>query len=580
MEPPKGFWSSLWNFIRFLPFFLGLLLLGNIKGVIFCPLICLIITIGNSAIIIGLWAAHSLWTYYCVLRAKQLGPVLKLVICTCVLPVLLIMWPVVGIVGSIIGGAAYGFLSPIFATFDAVGEGKSNKFSHCITDGTWNTIKESLTVVTEVKNMCYTSYFSIMDDLRQKGPPDVKYLEIRLLYLPGAVIVGVLGIIVDMPVISCVALFKGPYMLFKGWNRLFHDLIGREGPFLETICVPFAGLAILLWPLAVAGAVLASMIASILLGAFAGVVAYQESSFLLGLRYIIAAMSIYDEYSNDVLDMPEGSCFPRPQYRREAESSRSSSRAPSFSKPNSFKKTYSRALSMKNTIGELKPLELLDGLFKECHNAGERMVSEGLITWQDIEEAKSGKGSRVISIGLPAYCLLQALLRSAKANSNGILISDDTELTAANRPAEKFFDWFLNPLLIFKDQIKAENLTASEEDYLCKLVLLSGDLERLKSSSVGPAPESERKRAELDGFARRLQGITKSMSRFPTFKRRFDYLVKSLSDDLAEKHGAQTLSRSKSAFARMISLNSFKAKRTNNGSSLQGSEHVRDLEIS
>lgn len=64
-------------------------------------------------------------------RAKRLGPVLKLVLCICILPMLLILWLVVGIVGSIIGGAAHGFLSPIFATFDAVGEGKTNKLFHC-----------------------------------------------------------------------------------------------------------------------------------------------------------------------------------------------------------------------------------------------------------------------------------------------------------------------------------------------------------------------------------------------------------------------------------------------------------------
>lgn len=160
------------------------------------------------------------------------------------------------------------------------------------------------------------------------------------------------------------------------------------------------------------------------------------------------------------------------------------------------------------------------------------MVSEGLITIKDLEEARSGEGSRVISIGLPAYCLLQGLLRSAKFNSMGIFISkwnpssscyfphflrffslnhfgylpnvgDDTELTTTNRPREKFFDWFLNPLLIIKEQIKAENLSASEEDYLCKLVLLSGDAERLKKSINAPAPESEVKRAELEALARR-----------------------------------------------------------------------------
>ncbi|XP_061341859.1 uncharacterized membrane protein At3g27390 isoform X1 [Gastrolobium bilobum] len=579
MEPPTGFCASLSSFFRFLPFFIGLLLLGSIKGFFFCPLICLIMTIGNSAIILGLWVAHVVWTYYCVVRAKQLGPILKLVICISVLPVLLISWPMIGIVGSIVGGAAYGYLSPIFATFEAVEEGKDDKLFHCFIDGTWSTIERSCMVVRDVKDVCFYSYFSVMDDLRQKGPPHRNYYEIRLLYFPGAFIAAVIGIIVDVPVISFIALCKSPYMLFKGWHRLFHDLIGREGPFLETICVPFAGLAILLWPLAVVGAVLASTLASFFLGAYAGVVVYQESSFMFGLRYVIAALSLYDEYSNDILDMPEGTCFPRPQYRKKVDSSQRTAHSNSFSRPNSLRRAPSRTSSIKNNMVELKSLELLDGLFKECGLVGEKMVSEGLITLEDIEEAKSGTGNRVISIGLPAYVLLQGLLRSAKVNSTGILISDETELTTTNRPRDKFFEWFLNPLLIIKEQIKAENLSASEEDYLSKLVLLSGDAERLKNLIIGPAPESEVKRAELDALARRLQGITKSMTRFPTFKRRFDDLVKTLSDNLAEKHGTSTMTRSKSAFARLISLKSFKGTRTNGSG--QGSEHVvRDLEIS
>ncbi|XP_058762574.1 uncharacterized membrane protein At3g27390-like [Vicia villosa] len=582
MEPPSGFYASLWSFIRFLPFFIGLLVLGSIKGVILFPLTCIIMTIGNSAIILGLWPAHVIWSYYCVLRARQLGPLLKLVICICVLPVLLISWPVLGIIGSIIGGAAYGFLQPIFATIQAVEEGKDDKLLHCFIDGTLSTIERSCMVVRDLRDVCFLSYFSVMDDLRQNGPPNSKYYEIRLLYLPGAFLAAVIGLLIDVPVISFVAICKGPYMLFKGWHRLFHDLIGREGPFLETICVPFAGLAILLWPLAVAGAVLASILASYFLGVYAGVVAYQESSFRFGLRYVIAALSLYDEYSNDILDMPERTWFPRPQYRKNDDSSLRTNGSVSVSRPNSFKKAPSRSSSIKNNIAELKSLELLDGLFKECCIVGEKLISEGLITRKDIEEAKSGKGSNVITIGLPAYCLLQGLLRSAKVNSMGILINDDTELTLTNRPREKFFEWFLNPLLIIKEQIKADNLSVSEEDYLCKLVLLNDDAERLKNSGIGPAPESEVKRAELHAFARRLQGITKSMSRFPTFKRRFDDLVKTLSDDHAQKHGpppTPTMNRSKSAFGRLISFKSVRGARTNGSG--QGSEHiVRDEENS
>lgn len=582
MEPPRGALAKIWNFICFLPYFIGLLLLGNFKGVIFCPLACLIITIGNSAIILGLWPIHCFWTCHCILRSKQLGPGLKLVLVLC-MPIPLVLWPVVGIAGSVIGGIAYGFLSPIFATFDAVGEGKTDKFFHCFYDGTWSTIKGSFTIVRDFGDFCFHSYLSYMNDLWHQGPAEGKYYEIRLLYLPGTVIIGVLGFMVDMFMISLIALYKSPYMLFRGWHRLFHDLIGREGPFLETICVPFAGLAIIFWPLAVAGAVLASMLSSIFLGAFAGVVVYQESSFWLGLCYVMASLSIYDEYSNDILDMREGSCFPRPNYRRQkAELSKTSARAASFKRP------PARADSIKDTIIELKPIQLLDGLFDECQRHGESMVSEGLITPRDIEDAKASRGSGVISIGLPTYCLLQVLLRSVKANSMGILLRDNTEVTSTNRPKNAIFEWFLNPLLIIKEQIKAENLNVAEEDYLCKLVLLGADPERFKNSYIGPPPEPERKRAELEALARRLRGITKSISRYPTFRRRFDALIKVLLEDLAKKNvgnksngGSQSIStsRSKSAIVRIFSQKSFKVEKSNDGS-VQESQHApRDVDI-
>ncbi|XP_031405550.1 uncharacterized membrane protein At3g27390-like isoform X1 [Punica granatum] len=582
MEPPRGVLASIWNFVCFLPYFVGLLLLGNIKGILFCPLICLIITIGNSAISLGLWPIHFFWTYYSVLRAKRIGPVLKLILFIC-LPAPLILWPVVAIVGSVVGGILYGFLSPIFATFDAVGEGKTNEIFHCFYDGTWSTIQGSFTVVRDFMDVSLHSYLSIMDDLRQQELEDGKYYEIRLLHLPGAVVAGVLGFMIDMPMITLIALYKSPYMLFRGWHRLFQDLIGREGPFLETICVPFAGLAIILWPLAVVGAVMGSVVSSIFLGAYAGVVVYQESSFWFGICYILASLSLYDEYGNDILDMPDWSCFPRPRYRRNIVLSRTSSRASGISRPGSFRNPPSRVGSVKNPIIELKPLELLDHVFDEAKRFGESLVSEGLITPQDIEDTRSTKGGGVVSIGLPAYSLYQALLRSAKANSSGILLvgearkfadegDDSTELTSTNRPKDVFFDWFLNPLLIIKDQIKAENLSATEEDYLGKLVLLSGDPVRLKSPLMGPPPESERKRAELDALARRLQGITKSISRYPTFRRRFDSLVEVLLEDLAKKNSvsrptseSQRLSKSRSIFRRVFSQRSFRGRATNPG---------------
>ncbi|KAL0725097.1 hypothetical protein Bca4012_039696 [Brassica carinata] len=582
MEPPTGILSSLWRFILFIPYFTGLLLLGVLKGIVFCPLICLIMAIGNSAIILGLLPVHGIWTLYSISSAKQLGPILKLFLCLC-LPLGIILWLVVSIVGSVLGGAVYGFLSPIFATFDAVGEGKSNPLFHCFYDGTWSTVKGSFTVVYDFRDVCFHSYFSFMDDLRTSSA-DHHYYEIRLLQIPGAVIAAVLGVIVDFPVISLVALFKSPYMLFKGWRRLFHDLIGREGPFLETMCVPIAGLVILLWPLGVVGAVLGSVVSSVFLGAYAGVVSYQESSFYFGLCYVVASLSIYDEYSNDVLDMPEGSCFPRPKFRRKEEEGGGTG---GLSRPSSFKKTPSRGGSNRGPMIDLKPLDLLEALFVECRKNGEIMVTKGIINSKDIEEAKSSKGSQVISFGLPAYSLLNELLRSIKSNSTGLLLGDGvTEITTRNRPKDAFFDWFLNPFLIIKDQIEAANLSEQEEEYLGKLVLLFGDPERLKSSiaeSESP-PLTELRKAELDSFARRLQGLTKSVSRYPTFRRHFVELVKKLSNDLDKKHnrfeggGSRPV---KKTVSRIFSQKSFKKKTSSNGSDHQDSPNrgLRDIDI-
>ena len=104
----------------------------------------------------------------------------------------------------------------------------------------------------------------------------------RLTKLPNCLLAVLIGLLVDVPMITVVALWKSPYMLFKGWKRLLEDLIGREGPFLETVCVPFAGLSIVLWPLAVVGAMISAFFASFFVALYSAVIVHQVS-FLLSI---------------------------------------------------------------------------------------------------------------------------------------------------------------------------------------------------------------------------------------------------------------------------------------------------------
>lgn len=84
-----------------------------------------------------------------------------------------------------------------------------------------------------------------------------------------------MGLIIDVPSFTAIAIIKSPLMLLKGWQRLTHDLISRQGPFLETACIPIAGLTILLWPLFVIGSIVLAIFSSVFVGLYGSIVVYQ-----------------------------------------------------------------------------------------------------------------------------------------------------------------------------------------------------------------------------------------------------------------------------------------------------------------
>lgn len=164
MEVPGGFFTHLWNFLVFLPFFGLLLVLGIIKAAIMGPVVFLIIVSGNSAVIVALWPCHVIWTYYCIAKTKKFGVLLKGILFLC-LPIPLTLWPIMGIIGSFLSGLGYGSFSPLMATFEAVIEGVPNKLVRCFMDGAWSSVSGGCTIVRDFADVCYHSYFSVMDGL-------------------------------------------------------------------------------------------------------------------------------------------------------------------------------------------------------------------------------------------------------------------------------------------------------------------------------------------------------------------------------------------------------------------------------
>ncbi|XP_058112880.1 uncharacterized membrane protein At3g27390 isoform X2 [Magnolia sinica] len=514
MEVPVGFLATLWSFFSFLPFFFLLLILGLLKAAIISPFATVIIVVGNSSVILGLWPAHFIWTYYCVAKTKRLGLVLKTLVLL-FLPVPLLLWPVIGIAGSLLVGIGYGIFAPLIATFEAVGEHVIDKLFHCFVDGCWSTILGSCTVVHDFMDFCFHSYFSYMDELSEKVAEDEAPFDIKLSMLPSCFLVSLLAVAVDVPMITAIALWKSPCMLLKGWQRLFQDLIGREGPFLETVCVPFAGLAIILWPLAVIGGVVCTFICSFFLACYGGVIVHQENSLRMGLAYIISIISIFDEYTNDLLYLREGSCFPRPVYRKRTnppsgllERNQSIDADKTEEKngrlsPINTKIVTERSQTLRKAIQQLKPIQIWDWLFRSCEMNGRKLLRDGLIDVADIEDCIIKGKCKQLIVKLPAFCILQCLLRSARSESPELLIADDVELTKSNWPKDKVFEWFLGPLLIMKEQIKRLELDESEQEYLCKLITTSNNEKSQDWNGSGFPSDDSIRQAQLQAIIRR-----------------------------------------------------------------------------
>ncbi|KAL8136661.1 hypothetical protein V2J09_002662 [Rumex salicifolius] len=531
MEVTIGFLAKLCNFLWFLPYFFLLLILGNLKACLVAPVVLGLIGVGNSAVIIGLWPAHLIWTYYCVLKTRRLGVVLKSLLLL-LLPVPLVLWPVVGITGSVLGGVAYGYFAPLIATFEAVGENVGDKFYHCFMDGIWSTLEGSCTVVRDFTDFSFHSYFSLMDELTDKFPSEANTIDVKLSRIPGSLLVCIVALPVDVLSITGVALWKSPYMLFRGWKRLLEDLVGREGPFLETVCVPFAGLAIILWPAAVIGAVIAALFSSFFLALYAGVIVHQEDSIKMGFAYIVAVISLFDEYANDMLYLREGSCVPRPRYRRNLSSSLLDNhrKEDSFVKEgsNSSKLMSQHSRTLKEKMQHYKPIQVLDWLFKSCEVEGRKLLHDGLIDVKDIENCVVNGDCKKLGVVLPAWCILKCLLASSKSDSPGLVVSEDVELVMNTWTKDKVWQWFTAPLLIMKEQIKKLTLEDNETEFLRRLIMKCNNQRPEDWDGVGFPCNDSVKRAQLQAIIRRLQGIVASMSRMPTCRRRLQNLVKVL----------------------------------------------------
>ncbi|GFY93817.1 hypothetical protein Acr_09g0002630 [Actinidia rufa] len=486
MDMPNT-WEE-WLKILYVGFaFCSALCLGALKSFLVGPIAGLILIIGNVGVILGLFPLHVAWTVYTLVKTNRFDAPLKVAFFFA-LPALFGIWLGLSIAGSVLVGVGYGFFTPWVSAFEAFRhENEFKKFFHCVVDGTWGTIKGSCTVVEDFLDMCYHSYPLYLKELRE-SPVSNELQPLRFIHVPGCIIVGLMGLLVEIPLYTAIAIVKSPYMLFKGWHRLIHDLISREGPFLETACIPIAGLTILMWPLFVVGSIVTAVFSSFFIGLYGSVIVYQERSFGSGVAYLIAMVAEFDEYTNDWLYLREGSILPKAPIPKEENLS--------------IIRVYCWRKSVRDAIQEVKMVQVWGNMMRSCEMRGKELL-----------DTKSG--------------------------SDGLLLLDNFEINNLNRPQDRLLDWFFQPVMVLKEQIKVIELGEGEAFFLEKVVLFGSNNQRMEAWESGSlVPQDALRAAQIEGIGRRMMGMVRSVSKLPTYRRRFRQIVKALIIYHMEKEGS------------------------------------------
>ncbi|XP_024515202.1 uncharacterized membrane protein At3g27390-like [Selaginella moellendorffii] len=314
--------------------------------------------------------------------------------------------------------------------------------------------------------------------------------------LVGCAGVAVVGLVVDVPAVCGIAVAKAPVFLWKGWKQ---EVINMEecvedGVCSRPICLPVTGAMLALWPARVAASLGSALLYSLAKGFNGAVVAYREKSIRCGLKHVIAAIAEYDELSNDMIHLRQGTCLPKPAYRKNHRHRHRRDQEPADDLVHE-REQQKRGLGVSfHVIREMDLGELFEFM---SSGYGPRLIEQGLLASTD-----------KLTVESAALTILSYLLTSTKQEERG-------------------HDHYYDSLETLQRQILEAELDATEEQYLYDMVLRRQGGFRELDPIRG---------AMLQAFGRRIRGISAFLSRNPEFRKQYEAAMDSTAASTALDH--------------------------------------------
>jgi len=157
-------------------------------------------------------------------------------------------------------------------------------------------------------------------------------------------------------------------------------------------------------------------------------------------------------------------------------------------------------------IKEKIVLQVWGNMMRSMEIRAKELLDANVITSADLLEwlkAKNSHEAPIVGVGLASYSFLHTLAASIKAG-DGILLLDDVVITHDNRPQDRLIDWFFQPVMVLKEQIRILQLGEGEMHYLEKIVLFGSNSQRMEAWENGCAiPRDPVRAAQIQGISRR-----------------------------------------------------------------------------
>jgi hypothetical protein len=379
--------------------------------------------------------------------------------------------------------------------------------------------------VIDVWNTFYITYGNYLSEKR-KPNFDGSIFEIKILHILAGLIVYVLALVIDTTFASVICVVKLIPAIFKSWKEVTN--LWKTTECAREVCLCVYILIMICIPVVSCIGVAVVIIYSFVTAINVIFVMFRTDSVTNGFRKIFINIYNIDLATNPYISKTlTTSFFPCFNFQLENvnvsqtfDNSLVREGITNEMYPNDAPRTHiihsvvtshqARDQTQNITNSRIDIGNIWNNFFEMCSYQCEDMIAAGVCLISEVIGQES-----YLFIGLPGLVVFRAITRSL--NIPGIMLSDGVIITKDSVPSDEFSTSLFNDIISIKHQIKTQNFSENELDFIGKWIFTMGNVDKC----VEPTGISNGRMSSIKLVISMIQRIGINISMIPSCHRRF-----------------------------------------------------------